>query len=430
MNNLKRTAALAALLLGLTARGFAVELITKDDMELNVGGRMQLFGLGQTVKDPHRTDARVFLFMKQSRLMFFGRYENYKYYVELAFAGEEEVANKNASLNLLDYYFDVPLGDAAFVKLGQFKIPYSRERITSSGEMLFAERSIQSLAFKPGRDVGVAVHGGKGALAGVFGVFTGGGRDVPERYLPEKLGFPLVALRLGVNNNLDKDVFTLSQTDHAADRVKTAVFLNALYTKDTIIGHSTVLNVKTSDKNLLLNPNWNPYIVMTPYDKGDLWQAGADAALRAPLGSFTFTGEIEGNTAEFHNNYGTLNLAGGRAQIGLYKKPIEAAVQYAFVIPDNKMAYYDTAAKKTYAVTGSRTIHQITPSVTYHLKKLQKAKIILDAPVLLNMPTFIEKGVGAYVASEQPDQTSVLKSGGRVKLQTVVEARMLFQLAF
>jgi len=73
-----------------------------------------------------------------------------------------------------------------------------------------------------------------------------------------------------------------AQERAGVDHVKSGVFVNALWTKDTRIGHSTALNVKFTDKSILLNPNWNPYIAKTPMSTGTWWQLGADAAACAP----------------------------------------------------------------------------------------------------------------------------------------------------
>src|SRR6185369_1035899 len=95
-----------------------------------------------------------------------------------------------------------------FFKVGQFKIPYSRERLNDSGTIPFADRSIMNLGFRMGRDVGGAIGSGTGPLVGVVGLFTGGGMDVPQRYLPEVLGVPLLVGRVGFNNGLDANAFS------------------------------------------------------------------------------------------------------------------------------------------------------------------------------------------------------------------------------
>src|SRR6185503_10108456 len=95
----------------------------------------------------------------------------------------------------------------------------------------------------------------RGAMTGTFAVMTGGGRDIPQRYLPEELGTPMLVTRFGYNDGLDKDIY-----------------VNALYIKDSSIGHSTVVNAPATDKNLLINGNYNPFIGKAPFSLSTIWQ--------------------------------------------------------------------------------------------------------------------------------------------------------------
>src|SRR4029079_16721515 len=87
--------------------------------------------------------------------------------------------------------------------------PYSRERLTDSGVLLFGDRSIQNEAFQVGRDVGATFYTQSGPLVAGLGIFTGGGRDVPTRYLPQTLGVPMVVLRAGFDGGIGEDVFAM-----------------------------------------------------------------------------------------------------------------------------------------------------------------------------------------------------------------------------
>jgi hypothetical protein len=421
--------ALAAALFGFQGYGRAAEVVNNDQLELNIGGRMQMYGLAQHVDDPHRDNERLYLFIKQARLMFSGRYEETKFRTEIAFGGEEEVQNKNSSLSLLDMSFDFPLVAGSRLMLGQFKVPYGRERLSNSGELLFAERSINNLAFRVGRDVGAVLHGYPGKFALGAGVFTAGGRDVPERYIPEDLGIPMLVARVGYNDGVDEDLFTVRQSLGEVAETQNAVYLNGLYVEDTLIGHSSVLNVKTAEKPLLLNSNWNPFVGRSPLLRGQLTQAGLDAVHRCMLGGVGFSAEVEGNYGRFHNRYGDIELVGGRAQIAAARKNVEVAVRYAFLIPDEDFSASTTTAKAHKITPTDKMIQEITPAFTYHIKR-GRSKIVLDAPILVDVPVIVERNIGSYVLTEQPDQTSYVKTGGFVKRQTVVEGRLLYQLSF
>jgi len=77
---------------------------------------------------------------------------------------------------LLDY--DVSGSGHLRVTLGQYKVPFGRQELTSSGSQQFVDRSIVSKAFARGRDVGVQLHGKLhgGVVQWAAGVFNGNGR--------------------------------------------------------------------------------------------------------------------------------------------------------------------------------------------------------------------------------------------------------------
>ena len=178
----------------------AIELIKKDDASFNLGGRFQLYGVGEKVSDPFKENNRIFLFLKQARIIVNGTMEDYRYYTEWAMGGEEAVKNLNSSVSLLDFRADIPVSEIIYVRLGQFKAPFGREALTEDGSLNFSERSINNLVGILGRDVGVAAVLQQNGFMGTFGVFTGGGRDNPERYLPEQLGAPLMVARIGYDS--------------------------------------------------------------------------------------------------------------------------------------------------------------------------------------------------------------------------------------
>lgn len=402
----------------------AIKVVEKEDKALDIGIHAQLLGFAERIGDPVRNDIRLYLFLKQARLNLRGRLDDFKMHMQLVFGGEEEVRNKNASLGLLDLSVDAPLFKGLRVKFGQFNIPYSRERITDDAFFQFTDRSLQNLAFRMGRDVGIALHGYTDmGLDGTMGIFTGGGRDVPLRFLPEVLGIPLLVARVGINHDLDEDIYTLRQTDFNPDHLKWAFFVNGLYMHDSLVGHSTVLNVKATEKSLLTDSDWNPYINRSPLDKGNFWQAGGDVALRAPLSSYALTGEAEVNVGRYSNIYGSVILYGGRGQVGIYKKPIEVALRYAVIKPD------DDFSNGGVAITGNQLIHEVGPAVTLYFLE-HRLKAILETSLLVNVPVVTEANVGDYILTDQIGQATLVGTGNAVVRKTVPQAKLLLQASF
>jgi len=401
-----------------------VAIVKTEDAQLNLGGMTQALGLGQRLDDPYRNDARMFLFLKSARVRANGNYLDYTFNVEATLGGEEQVVGTTGvSLSLLDLSVNLPLRfwNRSYVKVGQFLVPYGRERLTYEADSQFIERSTQDMGFRVGRDVGATLNLFPGDFTVIAGVFTGGGRDAPQRYLPEKLGIPEVVVRAGIGN-VDEDPYVL-KNDLAPERTKAAFFVNGLYTKDSLVGHSTVLNIKFIDKSILLNPNWNPYIARAPFSQGTHWQVGADAAVRTPfVAGSSLSGEAEVNWASYANDYGQLHTAGGRIQGGIAYRPFEIAVRYAVLFPDKNFQSGGAS------ITGTQPMQEITPTASWYING-QKLKIVADMPILINTLVFTEKGLGSYVGIEQPDQTTVIAKGA-VARQTVVEGRLMLQAAF
>ncbi len=395
-------------------------------------GRFQTLGFVQSVNDNKDYNTRLYLFLKQARFGVNGNYDDVKYEFQLALGGEEAIKTSPAvALSLLDLDAEIPLSSSFFVKAGQFKIPYSREELTNTGNLQFADRSIDNLAFRLGRDVGAAVYGNSGDFTGVLGVFTGGGRDIPVSYLPENIGVPMTVLRVGMNHNYDKRVFNLSQSSYNAAN-GWAFFINGLYVKDSKVGHSTAMNVKSVDKSLLLDQNWNPYIAKSPIVQGTLWQAGIDAAYRTALNpAASLSGEVELNHGVFTNSYGTVQTTGGRAQAGIYEKPYELAVRYAFIRPDVNFAVTGSTGKTANLFGNSDWMHQVTVAVSYYLKS-DRVKLTADIPVLFGVPVVNDPVSGAYVVTQQPDQvtyiTTAAPNTATIARQTVVSAQMQLQV--
>ncbi len=402
-----------------------VPIVKTEDTEVNIGAMLQVIGYGQILNDPFRNDQRAYLFMKEARLRLSGKRDWFSLNLETGLGPEEVIVapTPGLSLGLLDLNADVRFNQAGttYLKVGQFKVPYGREQLTYSGDLLFANRSVESLGFMVGRDVGVAVVSKPGMFTLIGGVFTGGGRNVPLRFLPEKISIPLLVGRVGVGT-IEEDPFRLTSTARGAEKLEWGVFLNGLFSRDSLIGHSTVLNVKTADKSLLLNGNWNPFIGMRPFDQGKWYQVGGDAIVRVPVGSYTLQGEIQVDHANYNNRFGELALTGGRAQASVARGMLDVGLRYGMLISDPGFAAGTTP------ITGDNMLHEITPTVGLNFGDYMR--LVADLPLLFNTPVVIEDQVGSYVLTDMPDQAAQLTRGATLESQTVVQGRLMFQAEF
>ncbi len=406
--------------------------VVHDEDVLNVGGRLQLLGVAEFIDDPWNDSERLFLFLNQSRLKLDGTYSGVDFAVEFMLGGEE-VPESNTVMSLLDFYANVPLADNWLaVRFGQFKVPYGRERLFASGAMFNTERSINNNFFNIGRDVGVAAHGQGELLTGALGVFTAAGINVPGRYIPEDLGFPMIVARLGVNNGLDQDILNPFQNDEARGHgTRFAAYLNGMYTKDSRVGHSSPLALKNHDNSMFLNQNWNPYL-RDRGQKAEYMQVGADVAVEFPLrDSSALLLSAEANFGKFENDNGKIESSGGVLGVNLLRETWEIGLRYAAVDPGNDYAYTetdaDTGTKTLHSIT-DKIIHEITPSIVYNWHR-HNLKIITDLTIQLDVPVAREPGTGVYNLMLQPDQVSYVTRGG-IEHQDLYIGRMIVQYTF
>ncbi len=427
------SAMLAAAVLLAAPSAKAVEVVKHERSSLDVGGRLQLVGIGQSIDDQIRDKNRLYLFVRQARLSVYGHVDDFKYKVQLGFAGEDEAKapSPGVSLGLLDMYADVPLhflGANTYVRVGQFKVPYSLERLVDTGEIAFSDRSVNNVGFRVGRDYGVAVHSSFGDVKGAVGIFSGGGRDVPERYLPMVLGIPMVVARVGYDHGMYENAFAESAEPTNAPAY--AAYFNGFYLHDSQIGHSTVLNVHLGERG---PARATPRGTRTSRRARSRAATSSRSAATSPGGSRRAPGavtfEAEANHGQYSNEYGKLGLTGGRVQAGYAYGKFEGAVRYAVLRPDQNMA------SGGISVAGGKLINEVTPGIIFNQSK--NLRVVADLPILINAPVITERNLGDYVLMEQPDQASLLKTPagateppGSVSRKTVIEARLLFQAQF
>lgn len=81
-------------------------------------------------------------------------------------------------VTLKDFHADVEVADDVWVRVGQWKRPFSRQQINSSGKLEITDRAITDKAFGAGRDIGLAIRNDyekSPELEWIVGVFNGTG---------------------------------------------------------------------------------------------------------------------------------------------------------------------------------------------------------------------------------------------------------------
>ena len=165
--------------------GEGVTLTTPDDsLSLTVRGRVQVrSSLLVSAGDAAFVDRAVSEFVvRRARLTLAGHAfdRDLTYYVQLAFSNQD--TEPDLRLPLRDAYLNWAASRDLELRVGQGKVPYGRQRITSSGSQELVDRSIVTGEFNLDRDVGLTLlskdlGGADGRFGYALGVFGGDGRN-------------------------------------------------------------------------------------------------------------------------------------------------------------------------------------------------------------------------------------------------------------
>ena len=220
MKNLMKWASMAMVLLGLVSvtQAYALPVVNTDNLQLSVGGLIQAMGETEYVSDDTvGNQTRLYLWNVADQLYISGAYSGFDWRLATTYGGTTNAAsasNLNGILDLTDAYVDVPLiGNAMYLKVGQFKDPTNLESATDNSYMLFTEKSPNfNLFFNSGYEMGLVLVDHFGNFDSALGLVQGA-PNLPQRYLPEQLYLPLpMFLRVGYSNGISDDPFHPRQT--------------------------------------------------------------------------------------------------------------------------------------------------------------------------------------------------------------------------
>lgn len=475
MKNIQKWLLAVLLLLGFAARGKAAEVFKNDDLDLNIGGRIQELGEMELLTDDAiRNHFRVYMWNVEDRLFTSGTYKDFKWNFEASFGGEDIANGTNGSFNLLDASVDIPIiPDMIYAKVGQFKDPASFENGVYEGNMLFTEKSPNfNLFFNEGFETGVALWGHLGNLDGVVALVQGA-PNLPQRYLPEIANIPLPTLiRVGFNDGISDDPFHQKETGFTKpDKSQFAIHAETYIAADSNAGHGDLFSqmggaLSTfSDNsyygNVLTSSKFNPFLAIqgssNPVSQ-TYYQAGLDFQFRSPMGDTTFTlngqamighydmtvnapiptgsalGKVPGPNGTLVNatvgSKYALNIGGGELMASVGDKPWEIAGRLAVCIPDNGLA--GPATNTTYyspIFVNSNPIVEVTiPSITWHMN--DSAKLVAETMFMFNAAEAQDVD-GNYVIAEQPGTASgTTYRAPYIQAGMVPIGRMMFQFQY
>lgn len=150
--------------------------IEGDKAALIISNRVQVRFTNEQPGDPNMHDSKGSFRIRRAKTKF----EGWIYNKSLTYDLQLNWADTTNALEDAAINYDVTRGRKAFmIKGGQFKVPFGRQELTSSGSQQFVDRSIISEQFAKGRDIGLQVWGQTpgGAIEWRTGIFNGAGRN-------------------------------------------------------------------------------------------------------------------------------------------------------------------------------------------------------------------------------------------------------------
>jgi Phosphate-selective porin O and P len=470
MRNLMKWASTLTVLSGLVCatQAHALPVVNTDNLQLSVGGLIQVMGEGEYVSDDSVGNKfRLYVWNVADSLYASGTYKGLDWRIATIYGGTTNAAStsfSNGFLDLTDAYVDIPLiENAMYLKVGQFKDPTNLESATDSSYMLFTEKSPNfNFFFNSGYEMGLAMVGHFGGLDGALGLVQGV-PNLPQRFLPEQLNLPLpMFLRVGYSNGISDDPFHPRQTGFAkVEDLQYAIHLNGFVAADSNAGHGdlfgemggglkTFLYNQDYNGNVLLSSVFNPYMGVAGSGQplnALYYQAGLDFQVRAPLSNGKIfalggqaamghfgttvqsgdTGTVLGVPVVTGNSYG-LNIFGGMLIASLQDPTWTWAVRLAMVIPDS--GFQGTWTTGTYAQIFSNTnpIWEVTPSVTYTFS--QFVKLTAEVMLMFNEPEAVDSD-GNYVIAEMPGlATGTSYASSNISAFVVPIGRLMLQCSF
>lgn len=162
-------------------KGFFIHS-SDDKFTLLITGRVQPFysltrtSTASTGPDDRIVDYKNQLEVRRARLVLEGNLHG----KDLTYKFQSDFGK--GLVTLKDFHFDARVTGDVWFRAGQWKRPFSRQQITSSGRLEVSDRAITDRAFGAGRDVGLAIRNSyekSPELEWTVGVFSGFG-DAPK----------------------------------------------------------------------------------------------------------------------------------------------------------------------------------------------------------------------------------------------------------
>ena len=278
-------------------------------------------------------------------------------------------------MEIKDFYIDLVYFDKIFPRIGQFKVPFNREQLSSGSALLLVERSIVNSEFSLGRKIGGALYGflGKHVAYGAAMFSSPATDDTADASSVDSETFAgRVQLNFGGTLEYSNGGFPTGG-DYALEpdftKVPVLVFGAALVSLPD-------LTVKENDGD---SGALNERFIELGIEKGNVVSATGDASYKIPM--FNVETAYLGRWIDPKEGGGdTVYDQGFRIQTGLFMVPdkIEIVGRWAFISYDTSPGVAQTGE----ALRDSS--NELTSGINYYISKSNKWKLQLSYSYINN----------------------------------------------
>ncbi len=300
----------------------------------SIGASMQLRYTFTDKDDANKSQQDVSEFKLRRIKLFLNGYAYSKdltYKLQMALHETNNTTTSNSKF-LEETYMNYRILDEAQLRLGQDKVPFARQELTSTSALQFVDRSIVTEAFKPSYDTGLMLHGkvADGIVTYNAGVFGGVGQDTFRTTNDNAFAARIAVNPFGEMKYIEADV---DQSE------KPLLGIGASYFNDT-------LGKGTAEQNNLpfaSSTGWlglgKATTLFAAAEKVDINEFGFDAAFKwqgLSLQGEYFIAQADGQ----NSTKKTLRAQGFYGQAGYFIIPthLEVAGRYSYLDPNRDVA--------------------------------------------------------------------------------------------
>lgn len=305
-----------------------------EKFQISLGGRFQArYTFTDNDQDASATSKDISKWQIQRMKVWL---RGHAYTKDLTYLLQVDMVNSSNNLFIDHAYFNYKLIDEAQLLVGQTKVPFGRQWLSSSGAQQFVDRSILSSNFRPGYNIGTMLHGK--IVEGLVNYNVAG-------YGSKGQGSPNVGNDMSFAARVTVDPFGVMSYDEADldTSVKPQLSVGSNYYYDRVTAgalSATVTGIAESNRlnNIGLLSQISLANDFQVGEKVDVNLYGADVAFKW-MGAFAtaeyLLGQVEGDvTGAIARSHGYL-FQGGYC---ILPKKLEVAMRYAYLDPNRDTA--------------------------------------------------------------------------------------------